>query len=77
MSSGERSWDKLLSDLEHDLRGPLAVIRGEVELVLSQAEASLDDRRRSSASVLRQVDFIEELLVRLSDAASPEAGDHT
>jgi signal transduction histidine kinase len=56
------SYDRLVSDLDHDLRGPLTVIRGEVELVLSQGDVAPDERQRSSATVIEQVVEIERLL---------------
>jgi K+-sensing histidine kinase KdpD len=56
--------DRLLDDLEHDLRGPLTVIRGEVELVLSQPDASSEERQRSRASVIDHVVEMERLLAR-------------
>jgi K+-sensing histidine kinase KdpD len=56
--------DSLLDDLEHDLRGPLTVIRGEVELVLSQPDASPEERQRSRASVIDHVVEMERLLAR-------------
>jgi signal transduction histidine kinase len=56
------SYDRLVGDLDHDLRGPLTVIRGEVELVLSQCDVTPDERQRSSASIIEQVVEIERLL---------------
>jgi signal transduction histidine kinase len=55
--------ERLLDDLDHDLRGPLTVIRGEVELVLSQPEVAPEERQQSSATVIEQVVEIERLLV--------------
>jgi signal transduction histidine kinase len=55
-------YDRLLDDLDHDLRGPLTVIRGEVELVLSQSDVPPDERQRSSTTVIEQVVEIERLL---------------
>lgn len=57
-----RWYDRLVDDLDHDVRGPLTVIRGEVELVLSHGDVAPDERQRSSATVIEQVIEIERLL---------------
>jgi K+-sensing histidine kinase KdpD len=64
VSSDPDAFEQLLDDLDHDLRGPLAIIRGEVELVLSQGDVGHDERRRSSAAVIEQVIEIERLLAK-------------
>lgn len=59
------------ADLDHALRGPLTVIVGETELVLSHADVSTQERRRSAESVIEAVRQIERLLV----GCRPEAGN--
>lgn len=56
--------EEALSDLRHDVRGSLSVIRGEVELVLSQGDVPDDARRTSGASVIEEVERVEEILLR-------------
>lgn len=56
--------EEALGALAHDLRAPLAVIRGETELVLSQDDTPAEERRRSSATIIDEVDQIDHLLRR-------------
>jgi signal transduction histidine kinase len=50
----------MLGELAHDLRGPLTVIRGEVELVSSRE--GNEGEERSSAAVLGELERIEEIV---------------
>ena len=59
-----REREEALGALAHDLRAPLAVIRGETELVLSQDDTPAEERRRSSATITEEVDQIDYLLRR-------------
>src|SRR5574341_772971 len=59
-----REYDQRLDDLDHDLRTPITIVRGEVELVLSQEEISLAERGRSSATIIAQLEKLELLLRR-------------
>jgi signal transduction histidine kinase len=56
--------ERTLGDLAHDLRGPLTVIRGEVELALSREGTDGEERKRSSAAVLGELKRIEEIVRR-------------
>lgn len=58
--SAER--EEAMRALSHDLRGPLTVIRGEVELVLSQDDTEPEQRQRSSETVTQEVEKIESLV---------------
>lgn len=60
-------WQRRLDRLGHDLRAPLTVIRGEVELVLGD-ESRPEERRRSAEVVVREVDRATEVVTR---ATSP------
>jgi MFS family permease len=62
--------EQMLGDLAHDLRGPLTVIRGEVELVLGREGADGEERGRSGAAVLGEVRRIEEIVRRREDRGS-------
>lgn len=55
--------ERMYADFDHAMRGPLAVIAGEAELVLSDADASADERRRSVASVIEAVRQMEQMLI--------------
>ncbi len=59
-----RDYERQLDDLDHDLRGPMTIIRGEVELVLSQEDVSAEERERSSAAILEQLETLELRLRR-------------
>ena len=63
--------EQMLGNLAHDLRGPLTVIRGEVELVLGQEEAGGEERRRSSVAVLGELERIEETVRRRREGRGP------
>lgn len=60
--AAKREADQMLSDLAHDLRGPLTVIRGEVDLVLGRDGVDDEERGRSSAAVVDEVKRVEEIL---------------
>lgn len=55
---------EVLGDIAHDLRGPLSIVRGEVELVLTREDAEEADRKRSGESVVGQVERMEEIIER-------------
>jgi signal transduction histidine kinase len=57
-------YEQQFDDLDHDLRSPTTIIRGEIELVLSQENIPLEERGRSSASVIEQLERHESLLRR-------------
>lgn len=59
-----RGYEQRLDDLDHDLRAPMTIIRGEVELVLSQESASTTERATSSAAIIEQLERLELLLRR-------------
>lgn len=64
---------EMYSEFDHSLRGPLTVILGEVELVLSDADIPAEERRRSAASVVGAVRQIEQMLVGWRPAAASPA----
>jgi signal transduction histidine kinase len=68
-----RRYEDRLADLDHDLRAPMTIIRGEVELVLATDEAPAGERERSSASVIEQVEALEAMLRRRTDAGASHA----
>ena len=51
-----------LSHLRHDLRRSLTIIRGEVELILSQDHVPAHERRCSSESIITEVERVDHLL---------------
>jgi signal transduction histidine kinase len=54
-----RGYEERLGQLDHDLRGPLTIIRGEVELVLSQEDVPMAERGRSTAAIVGQLERLE------------------
>jgi signal transduction histidine kinase len=62
--------ESMFADFDHALRGPLTVILGETELVLSQADVSPDERRRSAENLIQAVREMENLLVQWRGAAA-------
>jgi signal transduction histidine kinase len=59
----------MYADFDHAMRGPLSVIVGEAELVLSHADISAEERRRSVESVIAAVHQLEDLLIKWRGAA--------
>lgn len=60
--------------LAHELRTPLAALRGEAELALTHAQ-SADDYRRGLAAQLEELDRLARLITELLTLARAEAGD--
>lgn len=60
-----------LSRLRHDVRRSLTVIRGEVELILSQADVPSEERQSSSESVFQEVERVDQLLSRWRPETPP------
>lgn len=65
--------EQMYAEFDHAIRGPLTVVLGEVELVLSDADVPADERRRSVESVIGAVRQVEQLLVRWRGAAADPA----
>jgi MFS family permease len=63
--------EQMLGDLAHDLRGPLTVIRGEVELVLGREDVGGGERGRSGAAVVDEVGRVEEIVRRRREGGEP------
>lgn len=61
--------ETMYADFDHAMRGPLSVIVGEAELVLSHADISAEERRRSVESVIAAVHQLEDLLITWRSAA--------
>jgi len=60
--------------LAHELRTPLAALRGEAELALTHAQ-SAEDYRRGLATQLEELDRLARLITELLTLARAEAGD--
>jgi heavy metal sensor kinase len=60
--------------LAHELRTPLASMRGEAELALTHAQ-SAEDYRRGLANQLEEMDRLARLITELLTLARAEAGD--
>lgn len=60
--------------LAHELRTPLAALRGEAELALTHAQ-SAEDYRRGLANQLEEMDRLARLITELLTLARAEAGD--
>lgn len=56
------------ADLDHELRVPLTVVLGEVELVLSRDDVPPPERERSAQAVIDAVRRIEALLLAWREA---------
>ncbi|HEX2729621.1 MAG TPA: hypothetical protein VHM16_07695 [Rubrobacteraceae bacterium] len=56
--------EEWVGKLDHDLRGPMTVIHGEVELVLGRSDAPEAERRRSGETVVGELEKMEGLIRR-------------
>lgn len=56
------------ADLDHELRVPLTVVLGEVELVLSRDDVPPAERERSAQAAIDAVRRIEALLLAWREA---------
>lgn len=61
--------EAMYADLDHAMRASLTVIIGEAELVLSHADVSAAERRRSVENVIGAVRQMEVLLIEWREAA--------
>ena len=68
--------EELYAEFDHAIRGPLTVILGEVELVLSDADVPADERRRSAASVVGAVRQVEQMLIEWRGVAAGQTPVH-
>jgi signal transduction histidine kinase len=62
--------EEMYAEFDHDMRGPLTVILGEIELVLSDTDVPAEERQRSAESVIGAVRNIERMLVEWRGAAA-------
>jgi signal transduction histidine kinase len=62
--------EEMYAEFDHSMRGPLTVILGEIELVLSDADVPAEERDRSVESVIGAVRQIEQMLVEWRGAAA-------
>lgn len=61
--------EKMDAEFDHAMRGPLTVILGEIELVLSDTDLPAEDRGRSVESVIGAVRQMEQMLVKWRGSA--------
>ena len=62
--------EEMYAEFDHAMRGPLTVILGEIELVLSDADIPAEERVRSAASVVAAVRQVEQMLIEWRPAAA-------
>lgn len=65
---------RFLADTSHDLRNPLAVMRSNLELTLSDPEATVDDWKETGEITLRSADRMSGMIDDLLAAARLEVG---
>jgi signal transduction histidine kinase len=70
-----RAQRELLAQTSHDLRTPLAVIRSNVEVVLDDPEATIDDWRQTGSLVSRASDQMGRMIEELLAVARLEVGE--
>jgi signal transduction histidine kinase len=64
--------EEMFGEFDHAMRGPLTVILGEIELVLSDADIPAEERGRSVESVIGAVSQMDQMLVEWRGAAAGE-----
>ena len=62
--------EEMYAEFDHAIRGPLTVILGEVELVLSDSDIPAEERGRSVQSVVGAVRQMEQMLVEWRGVAA-------
>ena len=62
--------EEMYAEFDHSMRGPLTVILGEIELVLSDDDVPAEERQRSAASVVAAVRQVEQMLIEWRGAAA-------
>jgi hypothetical protein len=62
--------EKMYAELDHATRGPMTVLLGEIELVLSDTDVPAEKRRQSQGSVVEVVPKMEQMLVQWRDGGS-------
>lgn len=64
-----------VSMVSHELRAPMTVIRGRLDLVLSQAQGPVNEKQQNSLSIaIENVDWLVKMINNLLDLAKIEAG---
>lgn len=67
---------KMMAVLSHDLRTPLASVRGYSELLRSGAKGRLNEEQKNMLHItMQEADYLNDLIGDLLDLASIEAGD--
>ncbi|MDF1509979.1 sensor histidine kinase [Robertmurraya sp. DFI.2.37] len=66
---------KMLSNISHDLKTPLTVVLGSIEMVLEDANLSEAERRAQLEKVYRKSQEVLELMNKFFDLAKLESGD--
>jgi hypothetical protein len=59
--------EKMYAELDHAKRGPMTVILGEIELVLSDTDVPAEKRRQSQGILVEVVRKMEQMLVQRRD----------
>ena len=66
-----------VANASHELRTPLAIMRTEVDVTLSDADASIDELRAMGETVRETVDRCERLIARPADARAQRGRDRS
>lgn len=74
LSGSFRLQQQFLASTSHDLRNPLAVIRSNLEVSLTDPSATVDDWKETGEVVSRAAEKMSEMIDRLLEAARLEAG---
>ena len=74
LSGSFRLQQQFLASTSHDIRNPLAVIRSNLEVTLSDPESTVEDWRETGEVVSRAARKMSEMIDRLLEAARLEMG---
>jgi hypothetical protein len=66
-----------LTKLTHDIRGRLAVVRGEIDLVLGRPDSRPEERCKSAAAVVGEVDQANALLATSLPRPGTATNEHS
>ncbi|MBM7605050.1 signal transduction histidine kinase [Metabacillus crassostreae] len=74
-NKSEISTRKMLANITHDLKTPLTVIHGTIEIMLYDTELSIEEREKLLKKVETKTIEVSELLQKFFDLAKLESGD--
>jgi two-component system phosphate regulon sensor histidine kinase PhoR len=73
----DRLKDQFVTAISHELRTPMAVIKGMSDIIINQSENNKPPNRRFLETLTRNVDILDRMIVELLDIAEMSAATFT